>query len=111
MSNEIFHFTENGEEPSDVNVPSYVINQVLVDPVNPNLNLLVDNIINSSMEEGFKVVSRMQTSKDKINGYDSFQELVYGESEGVETQIIFTAIHDGRRALVIMGSAKENFQE
>ncbi len=49
--------------------------------------------------------------KGKINGYDSFQELVYGESEGVETRIIFTAIHDGRRALVIMGSAKENFQE
>ncbi|MGJ8737145.1 hypothetical protein [Zobellia laminariae] len=110
-SNEIFHFTEKGEEPTDVNVSSYVINQMLVDPANPNLNFIVDNVINSSIEKGFKVAGRKQTSKDNINGYHCFQELVYGESEGVETQIVFTVIQDGRRALAIMGSAKENFQE
>ena len=110
-SNEIFHFTEKGEGPTDVNVSSYVINQMLVDPANPNLNFIVDNVINSSIEKGFKVTGRKQTSKDNINGYHCFQELVYGESEGVETQIVFTVIQDGRRALAIMGSAKENFHE
>ncbi|WP_289064215.1 hypothetical protein [uncultured Zobellia sp.] len=109
-SNEIFHFTENGEYPNDTS-SSYIINQILVDPTNPNLKLVVDHIINSSIEKGFKVISRKQTSKNIINGYDCFQEMVYGESEGVETRIIFTAINDGRRAVVTMGSAKENFKE
>ncbi|MBT9188753.1 hypothetical protein [Zobellia russellii] len=110
QANEIFHFTENGEYPNDTS-SSYVINQILVDPTNPNLKLVVDNIINSSIEKGFKVTSRKQTSKNKINGYDCFQEMVYGESEGVKTQTVFTAINNGRRAVVIMGSAKENFKE
>ena len=110
QANEIFHFTENGEYPNNTS-SSYIINQILIDPANPNLNLVVDNIINSSIEEGFKVTTRRQTSKNKINGYDCFEEVVYGESEGVKTQAVFTAINDGRRAVVIMGSAKENFQE
>ncbi|SHK02750.1 hypothetical protein SAMN04488513_1186 [Pseudozobellia thermophila] len=111
QGNGIFHFTENGEQPTDVNSSSYVINQMLVDSPAPNLKPIVDNIINASIEKGFKVTDRRRTSKDKINGYECYEELVYGVSGGEETRMVFTAINDGRRAVVIMGSAKEDYQE
>ncbi|SRR5690606_14566883 len=107
----LFLYTEKGVKKDNfMNESAYLVNQTPLDDPGMQPKQFFEIHLNSLVNNGLIISERISSNKEKLNGFNCYEELITGILNGQETHIIMTCVVFKNRGVIISGVAKDNFE-
>ncbi|WP_166963866.1 hypothetical protein [Yeosuana marina] len=107
----MFLYTKNGiKKDSFMGESAYLISQLPTERPDMGPKSLFDTNLNSLKSNGLIISKRIPTERKKLNGFNCYEELIIGNLNNEETQIIMTCVVKENRAVIIAGLVKDDFE-